>query len=81
MKKEKSNNKTVIRPNLDQSRTTINYANYNYDYNIYNMTMCTSKNNDSQDYDKRKKEKKIRIFSARRKKNPDFVEKPNIYRK
>jgi len=43
--------------------------------------MCTSKNNDSQDDDKSKKEKKIRIFSARRKKNPDFVEKPNIYRK
>merc|ERR1712008_667164 len=45
--------------------------NYNYDYNIYNMTMCTSKNNDSQDYDKRKKEKKKSGFLAREeKKNP-----------
>jgi len=63
--------------------------NYNYDYNIYNyMTMCTSKNYDSQD-DKSKKNPvnplksgKFQIFSARRKKiRISLSKKPNIYRK
>ena len=43
--------------------------------------MCTSKNNDSQDDDKSKKEKKIGFLAREEKENPDIVEKPNIYRK
>ena len=62
-------------------------ANYNYDYNIYNyMTMCTSKKTmiHKMMIKVRKKKNpvksgKIWIFSARRKKNPDFRRKNRIY--
>ena len=54
------------------------------------MTMCTSKNNDSQDDDKRKEKNPEKIrgksgknpdFQRAKKTNPDFVKKSNIYRK